>query len=114
MKRCEQTIAPIGNRIVIFNTDADAFHGHPEPLRCPDGKSRRSLALYYFTLEQDPPVRSTEYRARPGDGLRALPIYLDKHALRMYDKVKRRLGLSDDAVSRFLRRIERIFPGSRR
>jgi 2OG-Fe(II) oxygenase superfamily len=108
MKRCERTIAPVGNRVVIFNTDADAFHGHPEPLRCPDGKSRQSLALYYFTLEKDPPVRSTEYRARPGDGLRALPIYLDKQALRAYDRVKRWFGLSDQAASGFLRRIGRF------
>src|ERR1700687_3603046 len=51
MKRCEKTIEPIGNRVVIFNTDADSFHGHPEPLRCPPGIARRSMALYYFTVE---------------------------------------------------------------
>jgi hypothetical protein len=114
MKRCEKTIAPIGNRVVIFNTDANAFHGHPEPLRCPDGMSRQSLALYYFTLENDPWVRSTEYRARPGDGLHAVPIYLDKQTLRLYDRVKRRLGLSDDIVSRILHRIQRFVPRSKR
>jgi 2OG-Fe(II) oxygenase superfamily len=108
MKRCEQRIAPVGNRVVIFNTDPDAFHGHPEPLRCNPGTSRQSMALYYFTAEQDPLVRSTEYRARPGDGWRALPIYLDKQVLRTYDRVKRRLGLSDDAASRLLRRVERL------
>ena len=108
MKRREQTIAPLGNRVVIFNTDPDAFHGHPDPLRCPPGTARQSMALYYFTLENDPFVRSTEYRARPGDGLRAVPIYLDKQALRIYDRVKRRLGLSDHAVSGFLRRLERL------
>jgi hypothetical protein len=106
MKRRERTIAPVGNRVVIFNTDPDAFHGHPEPLRCPPGTSRQSMALYYFTTEKDPFVRSTEYRARPGDGWRALPIYLDKQALRTYDWVKRRLGLSDNAASGFLRRVE--------
>ena len=66
------------------------------------------MALYYFTAEQDPLVRSTEYRARPGDGWRSLPIYLDKQVLRTYDRVKRRLGLSDDAASRLLRRVERL------
>jgi hypothetical protein len=35
-----------------------------------------------------------------------LPIYLDKQALRTYDWVKRRLGLSDNAASSFLRRVE--------
>jgi hypothetical protein len=108
MKRRERAIAPVGNRVVIFNTDPDAFHGHPEPLRCPPGTSRQSMALYYFTAENDPLVRSTEYRARPGDGWRALPIYLDKQALRTYDWVKRRFGLSDDAASGLLRRVERF------
>jgi 2OG-Fe(II) oxygenase superfamily len=106
MKRRERTIAPVGNRVVIFNTDPDAFHGHPEPVRCPPDTSRQSMALYYFTPENDPLVRSTEYRARPGDGWRALPIYLDKQALRLYDGVKRRFGLSDDAASGLLRRVE--------
>ena len=66
------------------------------------------MALYYFTLEEDPLVRSTEYRARPGDGVRALPIFLDKHVLRTYDRLKRRLGLSDEAASGLLRHLERF------
>lgn len=110
MQRCEQKIAPIGNRAVIFNTDADAFHGHPDPLRCPPGTARQSIALYYFTEEDHPMVRSTEYRARPGEGPRAILIYLDKEALRAYDWVKRRLHLSDQSASRLLRRLQRLWP----
>jgi Rps23 Pro-64 3,4-dihydroxylase Tpa1-like proline 4-hydroxylase len=103
MTRCVQRIAPRMNRAVIFQTDADAFHGHPEPMTCPDDFSRRSLALYYFTKERAAfDVRSTEYRARPGDGARAAAIYLDKMVLRGYDKVKRTFGLSDDFASRLL------------
>jgi hypothetical protein len=108
MKRCVERVAPIGNRVVIFNTDKDSFHGHPERLRCPEGAGRRSLALYYFTEEAAPYVRSTEYRSRPGDGPRSVLIYLDKQALRTYDRVKRRLGLADDGASKMLRRIERL------
>jgi hypothetical protein len=108
MKRCMTRTAPVGNRVVIFTTDADSFHGHPEPLRCPEGVSRRSLALYYFTEEEAPVERSTDYRARPGDGRRRLSIYLDKEALRMFDRMKRHLGLSDEAGSAFLKRLERI------
>jgi hypothetical protein len=74
MKRREQAIAPSANRAVIFTTDPDSFHGHPDPLRCPPGVARQSMALYYFTAEHDPVVRSTEYRARPRERLRALPI----------------------------------------
>lgn len=108
MKRCEQKIAPIGNRAVIFSTDADSFHGHPEPMTCPHGVARQSLALYYFTEETDPMVRSTEYRARPGDGVRSVAIFLDKEVLRAYDWAKRHLGLSDRSAGRLLDRIERL------
>jgi hypothetical protein len=110
MKRCEKKIAPIGNRAVIFTTDSDSFHGHPEPLRCPPGAARRSLALYYFTAEHDPLVRSTEYRSRPGDGLRSLPIYADKQALRTYYWAKRRFGVSDETATKLLRRLNRRPP----
>ncbi len=105
MRRCETSIAPVGNRVVIFTTSADSFHGHPTPMRCPPGTARRSLALYYFTEEEHPVVRSTEYRARPGDGLRSLLIYADKQTLRGYDWAKRHLGVSDQAASAVMRRL---------
>ena len=46
-----QDIQPIFNRVVIFNTGADTYHGHPHPLNTPSGTSRISLALYYYTKE---------------------------------------------------------------
>lgn len=44
------SVPPIFNRCVIFNTTSFAYHGHPDPLDCPENRSRRSIALYYFTL----------------------------------------------------------------
>ena len=41
-------IAPVFNRTVIFITDANSVHGHPEPLSLPVGKRRDSLATYYY------------------------------------------------------------------
>lgn len=49
MKRCERRIAPLAGRCVIFRTTTDSFHGHPHPLTCPEGRSRRSIALYYYS-----------------------------------------------------------------
>ncbi len=110
MKRRVHWIAPLFNRSVIFNTDADSFHGHPDPLTCPAGRTRKSMAFYYFTKEASPPrVRSTEYRARPGDGVKGIGIYLDKMVLRFYDGVKRTLGFDDQWASRTLAAIERFF-----
>ena len=113
MKRCEKSISPIANRAVIFSTERDSFHGHPEPLRGPQGIARKSLALYYFTVEDRPEVRSTEYRPRPGEGIRGIPIFLDKHVLRIYDRMKRRLGISDQRMDQLIRRIKRP-PGGRK
>lgn len=108
MSRCERSVAPVGNRVVIFTTDMDSFHGHPEPTTCPAETSRRSLALYYFTHEQHPVVRSTEYRPRPGDGVRSALIVADKYVLRAFDWSKRHLGVSDKSAAKVLSRIERI------
>ena len=49
MKQCERKILPVFNRMVIFNTTDLSYHGHPDVLTCPADRSRRSLALYYYT-----------------------------------------------------------------
>jgi hypothetical protein len=49
MKSCQKKILPLFGRCVVFNTTDFAYHGHPEPLRCPPGRSRKSIALYYYT-----------------------------------------------------------------
>ena len=71
MQGIVHTVAPIYNRCVIFNTDADSFHGHPDPLTTPDGVTRRSIALYYYTaskrIYEDTVAHSTMYKARPSD-----------------------------------------------
>lgn len=52
MTECRARIAPLYNRMVVFTTTDWSFHGHPHPLRCPDGMSRRSIALYYFSVDR--------------------------------------------------------------
>lgn len=108
MQHAVTRVAPEGNRLLIFTTDEHSYHGHPEPLQVPEGLARQSMALYYFTEEAHPLTRSTDYRARPGDGIRGAYIYLDKKALAGYDVVKRRLHLSDGAVSRTLGAFSRL------
>jgi Rps23 Pro-64 3,4-dihydroxylase Tpa1-like proline 4-hydroxylase len=44
-----ESILPIFNRVVVFNTTGQALHGHPQPIQCPDGMSRKVLSAYYFT-----------------------------------------------------------------
>ena len=52
-KECEKKVAPIFNRAVLFSTAEDSYHGHPHPLTLPEGVTRKSLALYYYTVTRD-------------------------------------------------------------
>jgi len=36
------------NRAVIFDTSQNSWHGLPEPVRCPQGINRNSIAAYYL------------------------------------------------------------------
>ncbi len=108
MKECRQKISPVFNRIAIFNTDEDSFHGLPEPIQCPEGMTRKSIALYYFTEEKiTPRKRATNYRARPGDGIKSFFIWLDKQLIWVYNTMKGWLGINDDFVSKVLNFLNR-------
>lgn len=49
MSQSAVKIAPLFNRLAMFSTTGNSWHGHPDPLTCPPERSRRSLALYYYT-----------------------------------------------------------------
>lgn len=101
-------VTPKGNRMLVFTTSHDSFHGHPDPLTCPDDVARRSMALYYFTEEAGAVRRSTDYRARPDDGLKKVAIWADKNAVDLFDRAKRRLGVTDETAARWLARADRL------
>jgi hypothetical protein len=73
IRRCEQKILPIANRCVIFSTASTSYHGHPDPLTCPEGWTRKSLALYYYSngRPQDEKTYSTVFQARPGEKIKS-------------------------------------------
>ena len=50
-QRCVRAIQPVFNRTVLFDTSNFSYHGHPHPLGCPPDRFRRSVALYYYSLE---------------------------------------------------------------
>jgi hypothetical protein len=104
MRKCVRKIEPLLNHAVIFNTGQISFHGYPDPITCPPDVTRKSLALYYYTVEENTRqvARSTSYQARPGDGIRSIFIWLDSKAIHIYSLIKKRLGLSDDFASKVL------------
>lgn len=61
-KKGQRSIDPLGGRCVIFETNEQSWHGHPEPLRCPTNRERRSLAIYFYSeTEPDADPHSTVY-----------------------------------------------------
>ncbi len=65
---CEVSISPVFGRTVIFLNSSGTPHGHPRPVNAPDGRRRRSLAVYYYTNGVDdgdaPENRTTVFADR--------------------------------------------------
>ena len=105
MVRCVAKYPPLLNHALIFTTDERSLHGFPDPLTCPEGQSRKSIALYYYTVEHDAKFtgHSTDYFARPQDSWgKSAMIWLDKKALDLYSRAKARFGFSDEFASKVL------------
>jgi Rps23 Pro-64 3,4-dihydroxylase Tpa1-like proline 4-hydroxylase len=108
VRDCVTKIPPLLNHVLIFETNEISYHGFPEPLSCPEGQSRKSLALYYYTIDQNVTARSTNYRARPKDGaVKSTLIWLDKAAVDLYSRAKARFGFSDEVASKILGYLSR-------
>jgi len=78
MKACVNKILPEFNTLAMFSTTDFSYHGHPNPLNCPDDRSRKSLALYYYSngrpsseINHNLEDHSTLFKARQGDNLDA-------------------------------------------
>lgn len=52
--QCIKRVAPLFNRLVVFDSHDTSYHGLPDPLNMPDGKSRKSIILYYYTSAPRP------------------------------------------------------------
>ena len=37
------------NNICVFSTNSKSYHGFGDPITCPEGYSRNSIAMYYYT-----------------------------------------------------------------
>jgi Rps23 Pro-64 3,4-dihydroxylase Tpa1-like proline 4-hydroxylase len=67
-------VAPVPNRLVVFGTNQTSWHGHPDPLACPPNRTRKSIALYYYSNgrpdEEKAQSHNTIFRERPGERYR--------------------------------------------
>ena len=66
--RCVRSVEPLGNRMVIFTTADHAFHGHPEPLRCPEGTAWALDGHVLLHERGSPRAPIDHYGHEPTDG----------------------------------------------
>ncbi len=107
MTHCVESVEPAFNRAVLFYTRSKSFHGHPHKLACPEGETRKSIALYYFRDEHErQTLTPTNYRATPEDpAYKHALVMVDRWLLRVYSALKRYAGLRDGMIDRILGRF---------
>lgn len=64
--QCVTRIAPLFNRTVIFESGTNTYHGQPTPLTCSPGRSRYSLAAYYYCLDRPVDKNYTQFQTQVG------------------------------------------------
>jgi Rps23 Pro-64 3,4-dihydroxylase Tpa1-like proline 4-hydroxylase len=79
-----QSISPNFNQAVLFRTSDISWHGMPEPVKCPEGECRKSIAIYYVSESRgDGYIRKKAlFQARPTDAIRD-----DQAKFEAYDKL---------------------------
>ena len=53
---CIKKIVPVFGRSILFAHTAQSLHGHPDPVDTPDGRTRRSVAAYFYTNGRPDPT----------------------------------------------------------
>ncbi|MBL7815825.1 MAG: 2OG-Fe(II) oxygenase [Saprospiraceae bacterium] len=74
MTHCVRKVSPKFNTLAMFSTTDFSYHGLPNPLTCPPDRSRKSIALYYYTngrpaneINTGLEEHTTLFKARKGD-----------------------------------------------
>ena len=61
-------VQPTLGTFIVFATNDNTKHGLPRAVACPEGRSRKSLAFYYYSVERhgdELSARHSSYHARP-------------------------------------------------
>ena len=51
------------NRAVIWKHHENCFHGYPNPIKCPENVSRKTLRLFYYISKQTPTDENPAHRS---------------------------------------------------
>ncbi|HHM21169.1 MAG TPA: 2OG-Fe(II) oxygenase [Bacteroidetes bacterium] len=93
MSRCVRRVPPLFNTLAMFTTSDYSWHGLPNPLTCPPGQSRKSLALYYYSngrpQEEITPGledHTTIFKERKGSEDAKMKVFNRKEAVKSFVK----------------------------
>lgn len=85
MTHCVKKVRPDFNTMAMFSTTDFSYHGLPNPLTCPPDRSRKSIALYFYTngrpaheINQGLEEHTTLFKARKGDEIDAKMLVFNK------------------------------------
>jgi Rps23 Pro-64 3,4-dihydroxylase Tpa1-like proline 4-hydroxylase len=93
------SMSPVLGNALVFETNDISYHGHPEPLLCPSDKFRKSIAIYYYTIDRTNEnikfgkSEMTNYIERPGemfhtDALRRLRHKIILNSKKIFHEIK--------------------------
>lgn len=100
-KNCVKRIAPVANRMVIFDTGPYSYHGHPHPLTCPQGRRRNSLAVYYYVIDRPHDLNYTGYQTH----VDWVPLNDEERAVLAEREARRRSERRRKKVRAFARKL---------
>lgn len=85
MTECVSKVPPTFNTLAMFTTSDFSYHGLPNPLTCPPDRSRKSLALYFYTngrpvheINEGLEDHTTLFKARQGDEVDSKMVKFNK------------------------------------
>lgn len=74
MTRPVVSVPPVFGQVAMFTCSDTSYHGLPDPLACPPGITRKSIAFYYYTADATSlEPRSTLWKERPGEDFLSRP-----------------------------------------
>ena len=81
------------NTAILFKTSDILYHGLPEPIKCPDNKYRKSIAIYYVSKPRENLIE--RYKA---DFFPKLNQNLNEKLKKLYEIRKNRLITNEDLL----------------
>lgn len=79
------------NTAILFRTSDISYHGLPEPIKCPEGIYRKSIAIYYVSKPRENLIEryKAEFFPKPNQ-------YVNEKLNKLYNIRKERLITEED------------------